>query len=253
MNIYTKSSRNGMERMEDSMRYMSIMVDSLGSDRLFIAAVADGVGSLSRSSESSRYAVASLFQEAVELALSEEFASAGVAARNSLIATWADIVLDRLSTRLRDRFFDCDVGSTLTFAVDYSGTVTVCGCGDSPAILVRGSSAELFIPLDRAEGTQNTIVQYLGSPKVHLKGNIRAFEPERGDRLLIGSDGAFGRVSLEDVARLAVSGAGGDAVESILAAAASTTGDNQSLVLLHFIGDETKNKETWLPWKRKKG
>jgi|GEM_PF-3922925 serine/threonine protein phosphatase PrpC len=235
--------------MEDALRYASIAADTLGSERLFIAAVADGIGSLAFSSFSSEYAIVCLFKEAMDLALSEAFAASSLEAKSQVMLDWASGALDSVNSQVKARFENANVGTTLTFAAVFSNAAIVCACGDSPAYLINGSNAELAVELDSVNGVQGQISSYIGCPSAHLKINAAKIRPKAGDLLAIGSDGAFGSLSGAEIAEEAKKSSSYDeALNNILYKASKSTTDNQAIILIDFA--ETKERGgLFRPWK----
>jgi protein phosphatase len=108
------------------------------------------------------------------------------------------------------------MGTTAVLALHHDHTCYVAGIGDSRAYLVRGDRVEL-LTMDhsvaqalvlsgaltpeeaRHSPYQHVLHKFLGCANMVDGADVRPFEPQAGDRLILGSDGLTNHVEDEDL------------------------------------------------------
>jgi len=108
------------------------------------------------------------------------------------------------------------MGTTAVLAVQCDDRVYVAGVGDSPAFLVRQGKVEQLtvdhtvadalarngaITPDQAKVSpfRNVLYKFLGCAEMADGPDIRPFEPQAGDRLILASDGLSGFITPADL------------------------------------------------------
>jgi protein phosphatase len=108
------------------------------------------------------------------------------------------------------------MGTTAVLALQCNGRVYVAGLGDSRAYLIRKRHVEqltvdhsvayalvlsgALTPEEaRRSPLQHMLHRFLGSPDAFEQADIRHFEPQAGDRLLLASDGLTNHLTEEDL------------------------------------------------------
>lgn len=108
------------------------------------------------------------------------------------------------------------MGTTAVVAVQQADRVYVAGLGDSRAYLIRGDRVEQLtvdhsvakalelngtLTAEQAKNSpwQHVLYKFLGCAEMSEGAEVRPFEPQAGDRLLLASDGLTNHVSDEDL------------------------------------------------------
>jgi len=231
--VFTALNKNRLESMEDTALWVQLRASELGGDEILIAAVCDGVGSLELSGEVSEFAAVETIGElARRITL---YARAhGVSIINKLRDNIGQIISSINDGLIRNYPDERRIGTTLTFAVFWRGSLLACSVGDSPVYLIKDGSCKLLLELDNREGDKNEITQCLGERNRKLQPNVRIVDDfKTGDKVLIGSDGAFGGLNQCDIKDTVASlGASQKCADAIIDDAANTTRDNQALILV---------------------
>jgi protein phosphatase len=108
------------------------------------------------------------------------------------------------------------MGTTAVVAVQQADRVYVAGLGDSRAYLIRGDRVEQLtvdhsvakalelngtLTAEQAKNSpwQHVLYKFLGCAEMSEGAEVRPFEPQAGDRLLLASDGLTNHVTDEDL------------------------------------------------------
>jgi protein phosphatase len=108
------------------------------------------------------------------------------------------------------------MGTTAVVAVQQNTRVYVAGLGDSRAYLIRGDRVEQLtvdhsvakalelngtLTAEQAKNSpwQHVLYKFLGCAEMSEGAEVRPFEPQAGDRLLLASDGLTNHVTDEDL------------------------------------------------------
>ncbi len=108
------------------------------------------------------------------------------------------------------------MGTTTVMALQYHNTCYVAGVGDSRAYLIRGNGVQqltvdhsvanalvLSGALTKEEARlspyQHVLHKFLGCPTMEGGAQVYPFNPQPGDRLLLGSDGLTNHITDEDL------------------------------------------------------
>ena len=232
MKIALSSDINNRENMEDVCRYILLRSDTCRFDDVIIASVADGLGSCEHSFETANKTVESLFREAASLFFRTPFADEKVsdAEKTSYLQSWCPQVTRNIREQVMAWSPYRNIGTTLSFYVIYKNYALFCSCGDSPVYFVRDDQIELVLPLDHEKTDHTQLTQCICSGVDILHPHVETRKLKEGDIILMGSDGAFGKLSLDELLLLCRSGAR-PLSEAILTAARKTTNDNQAIVV----------------------
>lgn len=238
MTILLNENQNGSPNMEDYGRYFHARTSDMQGGSVVCAAVADGVSTRSASTCVSRRAVVLLFEALTAFLFEDGLFGLSPEDWQARARAWCgQVIQQRVNPALRAQFEGIPIGTTLTFALIRDNFVVVTSCGDSPAYCVDSENClHLLLPLDREPGSANVLTQCLGAlDSDALHPRVTTFTAQRGERLLLGSDGAFGTLSQERVLELAGLDTDlYDAGRQVTQYAAETTLDNQTLILIEL-------------------
>ena len=233
--VFQISRRGGREKNEDRMGYCYTREAGL-----FV--LADGMGGHPEGEVAAQIAlqtIAARFQQQAKPALAnvQEFLSSALLAAHHQILRYAS-----------DKGALDSPRTTLVAAVLQGGSATWIHCGDSRLYMVRAgelltrtrdhSYMELRnIPPSMAHINRNVLFTCLGSPTKPIYDMAGPVPLEQGDRILLCSDGLWGALSDEaiarDMVRLPVAEAVPELVESALRSAGETS-DNVTVVALEW-------------------
>jgi protein phosphatase len=177
------------------------------STHLFL--VADGMGGQERGEMASGMA-ADIIPRAVEKRLAAH-ATANQAVQEAIAEANAAIIDAGRSQPVGRR-----MGTTAVLALHHDHTCYVAGVGDSRAYLIRGASVELLTvdhsvaqalvlsgaltPEEaRHSPYQHVLHKFLGCTNMVDGAEVRPFEPQPGDRLVLGSDGLTNHLTDDDM------------------------------------------------------
>jgi serine/threonine protein phosphatase PrpC len=171
--------------------------------------VADGMGGQEQGEEASRLA-ADIIPKAVSTRLAaREEASAAV--QHAMEEAHQAIMAAGQKTCSTRR-----MGTTAVLALHQDNQVYVSGIGDSPAFLVRGGQIDQLtidhtiadalarkgsITPEQAKASpwRNVLYRFLGCAEMTEGAEVRPFQPQAGDRLVLASDGLSGLVTHDDL------------------------------------------------------
>jgi serine/threonine protein phosphatase PrpC len=228
MEIYSISTKNRREYMEDCCRYITFQTKESNNRLVICAAIADGVSSCAYSDEAAKMAVGEILRKSIDL---EE----GQLVDSAAMAAWSNSAMRETSSLLSMSFPDARVGTTLSFVVVFGQFAIVAGCGDSPAYLVDGKEISQILDLDHEPDDTNVLTSWLGNPSLQVDAHTKWLQMDEGTQIAFGSDGAFGNLSLKAISReLTISPSIIECAEALLESAAHTTTDNQALIILKW-------------------
>ena len=233
--VFQVSRRGGREKNEDRMGYCYTREAGL-----FV--LADGMGGHPEGEVAAQIAlqtIAARFQSQAKPALADvqEFLSSALLAAHHQILRYAS-----------DKGALDSPRTTLVAAVLQGGCATWVHCGDSRLYMVRAgelltrtrdhSYMELpHIPASLAHINRNVLFTCLGSPTKPIYDMAGPVPLEQGDRILLCSDGLWGALSDEaiarDMVRLPVAEAVPELVESALRSAGAGS-DNVTVIALEW-------------------
>lgn len=234
--VFQISRRGGREKNEDRMGYCYTRESGL-----FV--LADGMGGHPEGEVAAQIAlqtISALFQRQAKPQLEnvQEFLSSALLAAHHQILRYATEkgMLDSPRT-------------TLVAAVVQAGAASWIHCGDSRLYMVRGGELltrtrdHSYLELRNAPPpgldriNRNVLFTCLGSPTKPIYDSTGPVHLEQGDRILLCSDGLWGALSDEviarDVARLPVAEAVPELVESALRSAGAGS-DNVTVIALEW-------------------
>lgn len=171
--------------------------------------VADGMGGQDHGERASGLAAEIIPQAVQDCLAAHESASAAV--RIALLKAHHAIIEAGQAQHGARR-----MGTTAVLAVQQANEVWVAGVGDSPAYLVRGDRVEqLTVDHTVADalarnGTisevqarmspwRNVLYRFLGCAEMSEDTEVRPFQPQAGDRLVLASDGLSGSITHDDL------------------------------------------------------
>ncbi len=212
MSVYFESRKNGRQNNQDHYLFMEYRVNHEAMIRILL--VADGMGGLSHGGEASEKAARKWILKLQEATLSKNFQGRTLNEQIEYLKTFSSIVMKEINSEIYREFSDKGYsgGTTLTAAIIYWDRIILSNCGDSPAYLYHKkenqwekvskdhNQAEELLRLGRIEknsieylNQKHLLTDYLGKykePKPYV--TVMPFMP--GDKVMIGSDGAFGNL-----------------------------------------------------------
>ncbi len=215
MPVYFDSRKNKRRTNQDYHLYMEYRVNHEAMIRAML--VADGMGGLACGEVAAEKAGQKWIMKLQKLTISREFLGRSLNEQMELLKSFSYHVVNEINEEIYQELSNQGVtgGTTLTTAIFYWDTLIFSNCGDSPAYYY-GKEDCLFYRISKE---QNAAEELLKEGKVekgsmaywkhkHMLtdyiGKYRKAEPyvaavpfKKGDCLLIGSDGAFGRLDEE--------------------------------------------------------
>lgn len=212
MAVYLDSRKNGRQDNQDYHLFMEYRINHEAMIRILL--VADGMGGLSHGAEASKKAAGKWLIKLQEATLSNKFLGRTLNEQIEYLKVFSSTVMKEINSELYQEFSDNGYsgGTTLTAAIIYWDRIIISNCGDSPAYLYRKKEnrfekvsndhnhAEELLRLGKTEknsieylNQKHLLTDYLGKykePNPYVI--VLPFLP--GDKILIGSDGAFGNL-----------------------------------------------------------
>ncbi|MCI5597686.1 MAG: SpoIIE family protein phosphatase [Lachnospiraceae bacterium] len=268
MPVYFESRTNKRKVNQDRYYYMEYRINHEAMLRIFL--VADGMGGLAKGEKASDLASRKWLQKLQQMTLSEDFLGKSLTEQMEGIKRFSYQVVQEINEEVYRELMDQGIegGTTLTAGILFFHTLILSNCGDSPAYLYQKDGS--LIKLTRDQNVAEELVRQkkitrdspLYEQKKHMLtdyiGKYRLAAPcvvsldyQKGDMLLLGSDGAFGNLKEEELKNL-IAGQKSHPEQLIETIFRKTEEmgeeDNQTMIL--YYEEEEKEEKKNFPQKR---
>lgn len=215
MVFYMESLKNKRSDNQDSYCHMEIRVNHEAKVQAFC--VADGMGGLEAGKEYSGKAVSLWFERLVGVLMGENFANCSLNSQIETLEEFSKGIFSTINERIYEIGMDTGLvgGTTLTTAIHFWDTWIIGNCGDSPLYMMRNGNIELVSQIQnvawqlvREDKTQigstlfyqnkNRLLEYLGK-REEVHPYVQTVEEDGIQSILMGSDGAFGDLSMAKI------------------------------------------------------
>lgn len=261
MAFYYSSEINKRSVNEDSFCNMEIRMNHEAVVSAMV--VADGMGGLSAGKRYSELAINMWYGELVKTVMGDGFRDGSLEQQIDTLMDFSGQIFEKINRELYQKGMDAGVkgGTTLSCAIHFWDTWIIANCGDSPVYLMKNGSLSLVSEIQNVasqlvkkgmakEGSaifyqnKNRLTQYLGRREEVHPYCIRLNE-EKLDSLLLGSDGAFGNLSLNQIETILYEQRDPQDMLRELFEQARFSGedDNQTAVL--YLGDKKMAEDTF--------
>ncbi|MDO4976196.1 MAG: protein phosphatase 2C domain-containing protein [Eubacteriales bacterium] len=212
MVFFVESLKNRRSNNEDSYCHMELRVNHEAKVNAFC--IADGMGGLDAGKDYSQKAVSLWFEELVHTIMGEQFINCSLKTQIDTLRNFSGDVMTKINEILYKAGMDTGKvgGTTLTTVIHFWDSWIIANCGDSPVYIVRNQNLELISEIQnvawqmvREKKTQvgstlfyqnkNRLLQYLGRRDC-VKPYVRILDDRQIQAVLLGSDGAFGDLSM---------------------------------------------------------
>lgn len=261
MAFFFASEINRRSSNEDSYCQMEIRMNDEAAVKAMV--VADGMGGLSGGKYYSEAAVNMWYQELLTTLMSDRFRGNPLDRQIDILQEFSGEIYGRLNQTLYKKGLDAGIkgGTTLSAVIHFWDTVIVSNCGDSPVYALKDGHVRLISEIQNvaekmvregktSAGTvlyyqnKNRLLDYLGK-RAECQPYCSTFSAEEFDGILVGSDGAFGDLSTDEIAAVIAECERPQKVVGQIFERARTSGeeDNQTAVFYLMKKKEKKKKE----------
>ncbi len=215
MAFFFASEINRRSSNEDSYCQMEIRINAEAAVKAMV--VADGMGGLSGGKYYSQAAVNMWYQELVQTLMSERFGGNPLDRQIEILQQFSEEIYGKLNQHLYKNGLDAGIkgGTTLSAVIHFWDMIIVSNCGDSPVYGIKDGKLTLLSEIQNVaekmvrEGktvtgsvlyyqNKNRLLDYLGKRKECIP-YCQSFSAEEINGILMGSDGAFGDLRLEEM------------------------------------------------------
>lgn len=268
MPVFFETRKNKRHTNQDSYLCMEYRVNHEAMIRVFV--IADGMGGLACGELASSMAVERWILHLQKFTMSKEFLGKSLNDQMKQLEKFSYEVVEKINKEIYQEFSDRGLtgGTTLTAGILYWDTLILTNCGDSPAYFYRKSddsfrkitkdqnAAEQLVREGRIqrssveyEKQKNLLTDYLGKYR-KSEPVVSTYRFQEGDRLLLGSDGAFGTLGeLQIRTLLEKKESTPEQVPVSIFDAANRQGEEDNQTLIYYYKEEkiadkeTKKKE----------
>ena len=218
MAFYFASEVNKRSANEDSYCNIELRVNHEASVSAMV--VADGMGGLSGGKYYSEAAVKLWYEALLKTIMGDGFKDCSLSQQIETLWEFAQGIFETINSALYRKGLDAGVkgGTTLTCAIHFWDIWIVANCGDSPAYCMKNGTLSLVSEIQNVasqmvrsgkakEGTalyyqnKNRLLEYLGK-REEVHPYCVKLQDKSVDSLLLGSDGAFGNLSIQKIEEL---------------------------------------------------
>jgi protein phosphatase len=238
--------------------------------------IADGMGGLSMGEKASALAAEKWLMKLQKMTISEEFVGRSLMEQIEALKIFSYRAVQEINEEVYRELMDqgIDGGTTLTAAILFWNTLILSNCGDSPAFLWKEDGSLLRLTRDQNvaeelvrqgkisrgdqlyEQKKHMLTDYIGKYR-KAEPSVLSMEYQKGEVLLLGSDGAFGSLSEDEIRGILArcKGQQDKVIESIFCRA-QELGEEDNQTMIFFMeekeenGQETSRKKGWF-WKRR--
>ena len=251
MVFFVESIKNKRARNEDNYCHMELRINHEAS--VIAYAVADGMGGLTAGDDYAKKAISIWYEELVRLLMSDHFRACSLDTQIDSLKEFSKNVFSPINEKLYQMGMDAGIrgGTTLSTAIFFWDTWIFANCGDSPIYFMRNRHLELASQIQNLawqmvregktqegsllfEQNKNRLLQYLGRREEVLPYSF-CLDAKKVDLVLMGTDGAFGDMTREQMEGILCQDQKTDKVLSDLLQFARNLGetDNQTAMLIY--------------------
>lgn len=270
MPVYFESRKNKRRVNQDSHLYVEYRINHEAMLKIFV--IADGMGGLSCGELASSLAVEKWMLKLQKQTMSKEFLGRSIKEQIECLKVFSFHAMQEINQEVYQELIDQGIegGTTLTTGILFFDTLILSNCGDSPAYCYQGKEKSL-IKVTKEQNVAEELVRQgkttKNSPLYLQKKNMLtdyigkyreavphvctiSFEP--GDLLLLGSDGAFGRLREEELRRiiLAKEHQPEQMIGEIMAQA-ENMGEEDNQTLMVYVKEAKKEEKKEIPKKKR--
>lgn len=244
MVFFVESLKNRRSNNEDSYCHMELRVNHEAKVNAFC--IADGMGGLDAGKDYSQKAISLWFEELVRTIMGENFTDCSLKTQIDTLRSFSFEAMKKINTALYKAGMDSGKvgGTTLTSVIHFWDSWIIANCGDSPVYMLRNHNLELVSEIQnvawqmvREKKTQvgstlfyqnkNRLLQYLGR-RDQVEPYVRILDDRQIQAVLLGSDGAFGDLSMNKMENLLLQFEGQSKALSLLLEYAREQGENDN-------------------------
>ena len=217
MPVYFESRKNKRKMNQDYHLYMEYRVNYEAMIRTML--VADGMGGLSCGELAASLAGEKWMLKLQKMTISDKFLGRSLNEQIEQLKTFAYSGIQEINEEVYQELSNLGVtgGTTLTAAILYWDTLIFSNCGDSPAYYYHKDKNEFYKISKEQNAAQellregkvkkdsleywkhkHMLTDYIGKYRM-AKPYVTAIPFWKGDLILLGSDGAYGRLSDEKI------------------------------------------------------
>ncbi len=215
MAFFFASEINRRSLNEDSFCQMEIRMNDEAAVHAMV--VADGMGGLSGGKYYSETAVNLWYQALLKTMMNENFRGNPLARQIEILTDFSKDIYGKLGQKLYKNGLDAGMkgGTTLSTVIHFWDTVIVSNCGDSPVYRIKDGEIFLVSEIQNVAGkllqegkitsgsvlyyqNKNRLLNYLGKREME-EAQCAILPKSEVDAILIGSDGAFGDLTKEEI------------------------------------------------------
>lgn len=270
MPVYFESRKNKRKTNQDYCLYIEYRINHEAMIKTMI--VADGMGGLACGEEAATLAGEKWVLKLQKLTMSKNFLGKSLKDQMEQLKHFSYEVYQEINEEIYQYLYNQGVkgGTTLTAAIYYWDTLILSNCGDSPAYYYSEKKNQ-FLKLSKEHNAAEEMLREGKVTKESLEywkhknmltdylGKYRKAEPyvttvlfEKGDCILIGSDGAYGKLNDESMKSAILKGCNrpNQIVKNILEAAEKQGEEDNQTLMCYLNEAEEERKE---PKKEKRG
>ena len=255
MAFYFASEKNKREVNEDSYCQMELRINLEASISAMV--VADGMGGLSGGKFYSEAALELWYQGLLDTMMGENFRDCSLHQQIEALTEFSENIFEKINRQLYKKGLDTGAkgGTTLSTAIHFWDTWIIANCGDSPVYGMKNGELSLLGEIQNVasqmvkkgttkEGTtlfyqnKNRLTEYLGKRGEVHPCCIR-LPQEAADLILMGSDGAFGNLSMTQIEQIVGGQRPSQQMLTELFEQAKASGEDDNQTAIVFVREET--------------
>lgn len=259
MAFYFASKKNKREVNEDSYCHMELRINLEAS--ICAMVVADGMGGLTGGKFYSEEALELWYRGLLDTMMGEAFRGCSLHQQIDALTEFSEQIFEKINRQLYKKGLDSGAkgGTTLSAAIRFWDTWIISNCGDSPIYGMKNGQISLLGEIQNVasqmvkkgttkEGTalfyqnKNRLTEYLGK-----RGEVRPccirLPQESLDMLLIGSDGAFGNLSLKEIEQIVNAQEPSQQMLTELFERAEASGEEDNQTAILFVEEKKTDSE----------
>ncbi len=259
MAICFSSNQNRRPSNEDSFCQMEIRMNHEAA--VTAMAVADGMGGMEGGKYFSDLAVKIWFGQLQQIMMGESFRGRSIQEQEEALRHFSTDVYKLLGNILYKQGMDkgYNGGTTLTTAIRFWDTFYISNCGDSPVYAMSEGKLRMVGELHNLAGrmvkegktnpgtqtyhqNKNLLVRYLGGKEGGIPF-VTEIPAAQTDLLILGSDGAFGELTQEEIGNVFAEGGQPEEMLLRLFDQARGTGETDNQTAILYVSDENKRSE----------